>query len=184
MPLNEKRGALISNLALCRTQRVPRWREWWAETIAFDTLIGNTDRHSQNWGFLVEHLPAPNTEMAPAFDNGSSLGWQIREEDLGKYSKPDLLSEFIRKGLHHYDWRDPKDVEGGHVMLCRKMIERYSATLRELGTIASISDAEIDRILGECTAFDLPIRFSCERADFARAQLLARRKALTECVGG
>lgn len=28
-------------------------QRWWAETIAFDAIIGNTDRHSENWGFLI-----------------------------------------------------------------------------------------------------------------------------------
>lgn len=39
--------------------------------IVFDILIGNTDRHSQNWGIVIN---GNNIRMATAYDNSSSLG--------------------------------------------------------------------------------------------------------------
>jgi len=29
------------------------WLEYWAEVLTFDVLIGNTDRHQDNWGLIV-----------------------------------------------------------------------------------------------------------------------------------
>jgi hypothetical protein len=50
--------------------------------LAFDTLIGNTDRHPDNWGLLVGLGAAPQYAMAPAFDNGTSLAYKIPEDRL------------------------------------------------------------------------------------------------------
>jgi len=42
--------------------------------LALDALIGNTDRHHENWGLLVL---SENTELAPTFDHASSLGREL-----------------------------------------------------------------------------------------------------------
>ncbi|WP_431269039.1 HipA domain-containing protein [Dankookia sp. P2] len=116
---DEKAGALTNNIAVSRMQGAPDWRGWWARTLAFDTLIGNTDRHSENWGFLVDWQAGsrPTYELAPAFDNGSSLGCAIRDEDLIRYHEPDRFKRFLGRG-HHYSWRDRDDTPGGHAALC------------------------------------------------------------------
>lgn len=53
------------------------WRMWWVRTLVFDALIGNSDRHQENWGFVIDVntgglQPLPGLmrtyRMAPAFD--------------------------------------------------------------------------------------------------------------------
>jgi hypothetical protein len=44
---------LRMNLAICPQLQVKFAVPWWAQTLGFDALIGNTDRHPENWGFLV-----------------------------------------------------------------------------------------------------------------------------------
>lgn len=75
-----RRGSMRENIRLTRNHQVTNWRSWWAETIAFDAIISNTDRHSENWGFLVTVRPdgTARHELAPIFDNGTSLGFGIR----------------------------------------------------------------------------------------------------------
>lgn len=48
--------------------------------LMFDALIGNTDRHHENWGVIVrkEHSE-PHVELAPTFDHASSLGRELEE---------------------------------------------------------------------------------------------------------
>jgi hypothetical protein len=31
------------------------WLELWVKMFTFDALIGNTDRHQNNWGIIVEN---------------------------------------------------------------------------------------------------------------------------------
>jgi hypothetical protein len=48
MPIDFRRGSLMDNIKLCRVHAVPHWRSWWAQTLALDAIIGNTDRHTEN----------------------------------------------------------------------------------------------------------------------------------------
>lgn len=58
--------------------------------LMLDALIGNTDRHHQNWGVLVRHVESTGewrVELAPSFDHASSLG-----RELDDYRRESLLS--------------------------------------------------------------------------------------------
>ena len=48
--------------------------------IAFDYVIGNTDRHEKNFGVIINPSSFAIISPAPLFDNGSCLGWN------GEYS--------------------------------------------------------------------------------------------------
>lgn len=59
-----------------------------AKYLIFDALIGNTDRHHENWGILK--LPVRGEwstrigYLAPSFDHASSLGRELADEGPGK----------------------------------------------------------------------------------------------------
>jgi HipA-like C-terminal domain len=84
-------------LALDRTFTHPDGRQKnkvrFAEYLVFDALIGNTDRHHENWGILRRQTVDRWTGMlAPTFDHASSLGRELLDEGPGK-SRKRLLSE-------------------------------------------------------------------------------------------
>lgn len=63
--------------ALAAKQRI-------AEYMVLDALIGNTDRHHENWGLLVERTPKNMiVSVAPSFDHASSLGRELLDESIG-----------------------------------------------------------------------------------------------------
>lgn len=56
-----------------------------ADYLVLDALIGNTDRHHENWGILVKRTPRGMTGMiAPSFDHASSLGRELLDDTQGK----------------------------------------------------------------------------------------------------
>jgi hypothetical protein len=56
-----------------------------AEYLVLDALIGNTDRHHENWGILRKRNPKGWTGMvAPSFDHASSLGRELLDEGQGR----------------------------------------------------------------------------------------------------
>jgi len=68
-------------------------KERLAEYLVLDALIGNTDRHHENWGILRKRTPGGWTGMvAPTFDHASSLGRELLDEGTGK-SRRRILEE-------------------------------------------------------------------------------------------
>jgi hypothetical protein len=182
---DQRRGSLSDNVDVCRTHRVAGAGAWWAQTLAFDALIGNTDRHSENWGFLVEREPdgRPAYLMAPAFDNGTSLGFIIGEEQLKSYAAPARLAAFIAGGHHHFGWTSGDKPSAQHVALCARFAQAFPALRAVMRATLQIADSEIDDLLIRCVDFPFPIPFTRARAEFVAAQMKVRRDAVLVAVG-
>lgn len=61
-----------------------------ADMLDFDALIFNTDRHTGNFGLLVDRHTNEVKAFAPVFDNGLSLfNWAMEDDlaDIANYSK-------------------------------------------------------------------------------------------------
>lgn len=73
--------------------------------VTFDALIGNTDRHHENWG-LLGTLTAESEgifriarmEVAPSFDHASSLGRELLDEERQRRLEGKTVLSYIRKG--------------------------------------------------------------------------------------
>ena len=74
--------------------------------IVLDALIGNTDRHHQNWGVLVRVSPSGQAEheIAPTFDHASSLGRNEPEENLLRRLRDRTVLNYARKGRGGIYW--------------------------------------------------------------------------------
>ena len=60
---------------------------YWARVLTFDTLIGNTDRHQENWGLILKNAklnPKGSGKIypSPAFDNGTALCYEKLSQNL------------------------------------------------------------------------------------------------------
>lgn len=183
--VDENRGSLRDNIALSRSHKVDGWDRWWAEVLAFDALIGNTDRHSENWGFLIRRPIGGESEysLAPAFDNGTSLAFLIRDADLGKWSKPEALERHVARGAHHYSWLGGEDGSGQHAQLCARFAKAYPSASEQMRNVIRLSDSEVDGTVEWCSRFEFPVPFTQERAEFVSQLIKFRRKKLAEVLG-
>lgn len=72
-----------------------------AKYCIFDAVIGNTDRHHENWGLLFTLELAtrtPEITVAPSFDHASSLGRELTDEARLRWLQPGLLQRYIKNG--------------------------------------------------------------------------------------
>ncbi|KAB6792234.1 oxysterol-binding protein 1, partial [Bifidobacterium longum] len=59
-----------------------RARHRFLQMTCVDALIGNFDRHANNWGFIADRRTADILDLAPVYDCGSSLSPSLSREGM------------------------------------------------------------------------------------------------------
>lgn len=78
-----------------------------AEYIVIDALIGNTDRHHQNWGLLVKRTPSGLCGcLAPTFDHASSLGRELGDAKRAGRLRDGTVGLYSEKGRGAIFWSE------------------------------------------------------------------------------
>ncbi|MBM3549266.1 MAG: hypothetical protein FJX54_20200 [Alphaproteobacteria bacterium] len=186
---DKKRGrphSIRTNIKLCSRLRLPDPILWWGRTLAFDALIGNTDRHPENWGFTIGRPGARGQafEFAPAFDNGTSLGYEISDDALQRRSSPERVRRFVDKGLHHCGWDITEDSRGPHIAMCKQYCAEFPEARDAMKQVIQYDPNRLSEILNLCASFDVGVAFSPERVRFVMALVETRRSLLTAAFGG
>lgn len=183
--INFRHGSLRDNMQLARFMGAPDWKDWWCRTVALDALVGNVDRHSQNWGMLVRPAQEnrnPELSMAPAFDNGSSLGYNFPERDLAARSAPDRVAMLVAGGRHHFGWHGGQD-GAHHAELCGQLKRELRGGVgSSFDDVVDLANDRIEAIVEWCTRFSFPVPFSAARGHFVLEQLKARREAIARAL--
>ena len=79
------------NSAIEFTSHINDSLNYWMKLMFFDALIGNTDRHHENWGVINDDT------LSPLYDNGISLGWRINDSNFS--------STTIEKHMHNFKFK-------------------------------------------------------------------------------
>ncbi|MGH9429309.1 MAG: HipA domain-containing protein [Terriglobia bacterium] len=119
-------------------------KEQLAGYLVLDALIGNTDRHHENWGILLKMTSAGwEGIVAPTFDHASSLGRELLDEGPGKRRQTLLHSKsvgsYLEKARGAIFW-DDGDAHGLSPLelvrrACRESLQLFSPTLHRLERI-------------------------------------------------
>jgi len=163
--------------------------EQFLKILVFDAIIGNTDRHQDNWGF-IENNKTNQLSLAPAFDNSTSLGNELVEQKIAGYLIHNRLKlrEYIKKGRAHIRWSDNGDdlVRLNHFDLLEKIATdsvKAKIITDHVKAMTQFSDVQIEDILNEFGKIkvDNPIyRLSKERIDLMKNIICLRRDLLKE----
>lgn len=178
--IDKKRGrphSLRSNLNICRALSVPDARDWWIKTLAFDALIGNTDRHPDNWGFLakVDKDRTRTFRLAPAFDNGTSLGYERTEQSISQPWGNVRIDAYVERGKHHCSWLRSDDRPAQHTKLVETMVLNYPDTRQ---TAENMIRFDLARVTEALRQIDCALPFSKSRARFVKELIDARQRKL------
>jgi hypothetical protein len=121
-----------------------------ADYLIFDALICNTDRHHENWGFLVRfELTSPGKQMvhlrlAPSFDHASSLGRELRDSRRGELLDGNRIEEYVRRGRGGIYWRKT-DAHGANPIRLVEILARQFPDYFHRG-IAAVATLPLSRI--------------------------------------
>lgn len=69
-------------------------KEKFWEMFIIDALIGDTDRHNGNWGFIVDNK-SKKINFAPIYDCGSCLNPMIEDEEIEKITNTEIKNLVI-----------------------------------------------------------------------------------------
>ncbi|WP_300642742.1 HipA domain-containing protein [uncultured Helicobacter sp.] len=119
--------------------------------LVFDCLIGNTDRHHENWGIIVNG----GIKIAPTFDHASGLASKVNEQEaqerLATKDKGRCIEYFCQKAKSAF-WKDSKQLRT--IEVCQEIQDfgkrnsRVEKTLKEwIEKISQISKIDLERIL-------------------------------------
>lgn len=145
------------------------WVECWSKMLMFDALIGNTDRHQDNWGIVWTWRPKekPIPRLTPAFDNGTSMGHEIFGKNFFKFDDPSYLERYLLKGKHHMKWYRSDAQSMGHLELLRLLIELYPPARDHMGeALRKFRVEDVRNILLDLTKYSVPVALSSNRAEF------------------
>lgn len=173
----------LENILKCTKDIDSNHLEFWFKLFLYDALIGNTDRHDENWGIIQT---SSETRLTPIYDNGVSLGWREPEKSLISFNFDKFFNGF------RYKIRLSEDSTNKTYARPQELIEYFlslTVDIREVGYnfLCNYKQEELSRIL-ENIDKKLNIRvaeeykLSKQRAEFIYSFVEHRYKILIKLI--
>lgn len=150
--------------------------------MVLDALIGNTDRHHENWGLLLQAQAATrplNLAVAPSFDHASSLGRELLDERRAELLAADRVGWYVGKGRGGI-FRSPEERHGENPLRFVQLAARaYPSFFRpSLERVAALNPADVRQIIES-----IPDKRASRLAKkFAQAMIFSSQASLTEIL--
>ena len=120
-----------------------------AEFLVLDALIGNTDRHHENWGVLRLRKDGRwYGVVAPSFDHASSLGRELLDDGRDRRLAERRVAGYVERGRGAIYW-SAEDAHGpSPIELVRRAAPRYPEIFGPaLAKIHKVDERLIDQLL-------------------------------------
>lgn len=155
------------------------WRQWWVEALLFDALIGNTDRHQDNWGVVFQRngVNLMHSRLSPLFDNGTSLGHEYFANRVQGWNDA-RIERYVERGKHHVKWSlndDPPIT--GHAALLRRAALAWPQTIEIARNRLNFHPDELVACCADLVSLPTQVALTTERMAFVQ-RLLKRRHTL------
>ncbi len=180
--------------ALAPLRLVGRYYPKLVDQLVLDAILGNGDRHQDNWAFVSTYNLRRKVfkilKLCPAFDNGSSLCREHGEDKVrDMLLSRRALDRYIGAGRAHIRWQTVADglVQLSHEDLLRRHIETWPEFERRIRPLvqfpARLMERAIRRVAELSRDFDDELQISKGREDFL-VELVERRRTriLERCL--
>ncbi|MFC1737968.1 HipA domain-containing protein [Planctomycetota bacterium] len=166
--------------------------EYWAKILTFDTLIGNLDRHQDNWGFIIKERSIKKSEMSvsftisPAFDNGTALGYEILEQKIENFDDAEKLQRYLthKKASHHMKWSLAESKQLNFYEFMKKFIVEFPETKPIIAQHLRFTYQQIEEVLAPLVeaVSDPEYKLTRKRLDFVLKLIFNRKRILEETL--
>lgn len=116
--------------------------------IVFDSLVGEVDRHEENWGLTKVN---DKYKMSPLYDNGTGLLCDFKKIEFAQsYYLDDKKFESYIKKSKSYIYSEDKKKRYTHFDLIDEIIKRYPGKIeKELKNLKRLTDKKIIKIVSK-----------------------------------
>ena len=102
-----------------------------AEYLVLDALIGNTDRHHENWGIIRRRAgDGWRGFVAPSYDHASSLGRELLDERRDILLTENRVGDYAEKGRGAIYWSEEEQRGPSPLELVRRAAPTYPDLFR------------------------------------------------------
>jgi hypothetical protein len=121
--------------------------------------------------------------MAPVFDNGTSLGYEILERNMDDFYKSGRMRSYINKGRHHIRWRLHDEYLAQHIELLELLANKYPTFANRIKNKLNAFDMDsLKAIIADCTKYKILIPLTEKRAEFVGHLIESRYLAIKERI--
>ena len=162
--------------------------EHWAKIFTFDTVIGNTDRHQDNWGIVYKKGKNgyEYIEFSPAFDNGTSMGHEILEHKFVNFDNPDRLNTYLTnsKARHHMKFNLEDHIQYNFIDFMRRFFTEYKINTDNILKYIDFSFNEFVDSISPLINVEVPDKYKLTRGrlDFILKLLKMRIQMMKDLI--
>ena len=153
-----------------------RWdKSGFAEYIILDGIIGNTDRHHENWGWVMDSKDPEWLQLAPSFDHASSLGRELSDERRERLLIQGQAGSYSERAPGAIYWSEEGRQGPAPLQLVRLAVNEYPEVflpcLSKLSNLTEENILDIVNRIPEDWMTDLQRKFAVELMKYNLAQL-------------
>jgi len=162
------------------------WKEYWAKVFVFDAVTGNTDRHQDNWGICLYKTDSNKTliQLSPAFDNGTSMGHEIIEQNIHLFKNLGKIQKYIQKGTNHMKWHIDDPSRMNHIDFLCNYIHVYPETKSIVMSSLQFDLDHFKTMLNSLIMIDVPVTLTQNKQWLIFNLIKLRREMILKRIGG